>query len=251
MSLIAALWSMEQIRVGNGEGTGRNRLVKGVLYGSDKRNGRPRTFFEMGRGSLLLFESSLRTGMPLALAGKYGHYEHCGEDLCLEVEDTNGIVEHAIRKRIYVAGLMERNVDDIPGLVLDTFGPWARGENKALRNFIVRCYCCVYARSNDGMCASAVSANGVVVLEVKEKVENVYNAWEKLKPKTSSLSDLNHLVQGMKKLVLDREVPRIQLQRISKMNMKEFEKDRFSWLVKTDGVWVMRLEEKSEFDHMR
>lgn len=31
--------------------------------------------------------------------------------------------------------------------------------------------------------------------------------------------------------------------------MKEFEKDRFSWLVKTNGVWVVRLEEKGEVGH--
>lgn len=47
---------------------------------------------------------------------------------------------------------MERHLDDTPGLALDRFRPGVRGENKALRNFVVRCYGCVYARSNDGMC---------------------------------------------------------------------------------------------------
>lgn len=46
-------WPLEWLRVGAGEEQGLWKLGKGVLYGSEKHSGSPRTFFEFDRGSLI------------------------------------------------------------------------------------------------------------------------------------------------------------------------------------------------------
>ena len=244
-------WSLERIRVGNGEAIGRSKLMAGVLYGSDKRCGGPSTFFEIDRGSLQLFETTLPRMLGLLpLYSKYG--SECGpvdEDECV-IEDTAHIEEHRIHKSLDVAGLVEQYLDNHPGVILDTFGPGAREQNKALRKFTVRSLGKVRVQSNDGMCAVSALLNAIKVLNGDDKMKTVQKAWQELKPKLNGLADLTHLVQGMKTILPDGEAPEIQLQRVSKADWKIFQMDKFDWLVKTGGIWIVRLEQKDVVDHV-
>lgn len=156
---------------------------------------------------------------PLELFTKYGNSETSTADGEVESADESHILEHPIHKRMDVAGLVEKYLDDYPGAVLETFPPRERQENKALWNYYVRCFGAVPMIGSDGPCTVSALVNRMTLLVGRDCVTGIYNACEQLRPKLKGLADLTHLVHGIKKLVVDDQAPRIQLQHVPKCKM--------------------------------
>lgn len=70
-----------------------------------------------------------------------------------------------------------------------------------------------------------------------------------MKSKVKGLSDLAHLLHGMKEVVPGNELPKIQLQRVAREDMKAFDENRFEWLVESGFLWIFRVEQKDVSDH--
>lgn len=54
---------------------------------------------------------------------------------------------------------------------------------------------------------------------------------------------MTHLVQSVKRLVVKEKRLKIQLQRVFKCEIDEFNRNRFAWLLKLDGIWLVRLDQ--------
>lgn len=76
-------------------------------------------------------------------------------------------------------------------------------------------------------CCLVGESNGSSVW--KKVVDAVRNEWEKLWPETNNLADLKHLVQGLKEVLPMDEVPKIQLERAPRSDMRDFDEGRISW----------------------
>lgn len=51
--------TLERLRAGDVEGNGSSELLKGVVYGSDKKSDGPKAIFEIDSDSIFLFEMLL------------------------------------------------------------------------------------------------------------------------------------------------------------------------------------------------
>lgn len=172
-------WSLARIRVGNGEGFGQRKLNRGVLYDSDRRAEGPSTFFEINRGSLVLYETALPTSVwPLPVTARGMTENRECRDACdgADIKDCSHISVHPVQKRMDVSALVEIWLDQHRGVVIDCFGPGARSPNSAMKSYCVRNQGTVLMRGNDGTCAVAALVNAMAVLCGRDATVKVMDA---------------------------------------------------------------------------
>lgn len=171
-------------------------------------------------------------------------YENCytsNTDDEIQIADTSHIEEYPVQKRKDIAGLVERHLRANPGLVLKPFGPGVRQENKALRNYLVRSCGLVVKNGKGGLCGVTAVGNRMALFPGQDIVTAVKKAWEQLSIWIQEPADLADRVQDLRVSVPDGDVPELQLQNVQKDHTKDFHIDLFVWLLKADGVWVVRL----------
>lgn len=172
--------TLQRIFVGNGEGVGDKKLQAGVLNASDRETGRPGTFFEIEKGSLVVVETSLRNvdGSLQLTARGLTHVTSYSNKCAAESTEGDGCSQIPIQpvfKTQDIPGVAERSSDEYPGVEIDCFGPGGRLPNPAIKTYAVRSQAPVVMKCNDEMCSVVALVNAMAVLSGCEALQKVKN----------------------------------------------------------------------------
>lgn len=70
-----------------------------------------------------------------------------------------------------------------------------------------------------------------------------------VKPRVRHFGYLMQITRDLKEILPTKWVPRVELRKVQKNEMGEFEKNRFSWVCKQGGCWLVRLVVPKKIDH--
>lgn len=87
--------------------------------------------------------------------------------------------------------------------------------------------------ANHGMCAVTSLVNALNLICGKSMARVAQRLWEETRPRARKVEALTYLLYGLRTLTVN--YPKVEFDRVPKLDMDYFKRDHFPWLAKRRG----------------